>query len=413
MEEQKRSLSVDKLRKNAETIMEINKKQEMKETIKNQGLEKECLTLLYKNNSIDEDSFNYLISILDKTDIISEMITVITVRNISYAKIEAPSKEIQISNLKSTIKRKILKLVDQYTLKIPEKNYYEMAENKATNSITKVLVRKHKESDFDIMGNIEIKSDKTTIKLNGVKTPKTSTSKFLDFLMLMWVENGRSEKTIKVHLKEYLNLRGKKDTKDTRKELRKEINEALNTIENIKITFTTERGQEKLNIKLNGGTCGIYNSIIHFNFNADFTEYLKEIPNQFMYAPKELFTFNDKYNPHSYYLLRKICLHKRLNLTKNNENIIGVKTLLDYCPKFEAYKNYNKSNHKRFLQLILEPFEKDMDAINSFNWHYKGNTQNTFDEFIKENVIITWNDYPVEKIIKLNSKKKEKKVNKK
>ena len=62
--------------------------------------------------------------------------------------------------------------------------------------------------------------------------------------------------------------------------------------------------------------------------------------------------------------------------------------------------------------LCKELIKKNMDAIKSFNWNYKGSIPNSFNELIKENIVVTWNNYHNEKIIKLKSKKQAKKINK-
>lgn len=364
---------------------------------------------LLQNKSINENEYNYLKENQDKSTVLKSIATIAN-DNIKSISLEFESQKININNLTPAVKNLIKKVVNKENLKIQSKLYHEVAENKATNSIIKSIAKKHKNDDF-LFGNLELNVDDSKIKIKGISKTKTSTNKFLDFLMMSYVLNGRSKKTMKIHLNEYLKLRGKEETKNTIKEIRKEINEALELIKNISISFTSEKRNNHLHMSLYGGTSGIVNNIIHFNFNNDFLEYLDEIPKQFMYIHKEIFTFNDKYNPHSYYLLRRACLHKRMNFGKSNENIIGMKTLLDYCPKFTAYQNYEQLQTKKFSQWIIEPFEKDMDIITAFSWEYLGNQPTTFNKLLSKKIQLTWNDYPniklenFKKTIKNSSKK--------
>ena len=91
-----------------------------------------------------------------------------------------------------------------------------------------------------------------------------------------------------------------------------------------------------------------------------------------------------------------------MNLGKPNENIIGVETLVNSSPTFPKYEDVNY----RFTQFILEPFERDMDAIKSIKWHYAGEQPTNYNEFITSNVVITWVDYPDDEVKKLTQRKK-------
>jgi hypothetical protein len=75
-------------------------------------------------------------------------------------------------------------------------------------------------------------------------------------------------------------------------------------------------------------------------------------------------------------------------------------TLVNASPTFPKYEDVNY----RFTQFILEPFERDMDAITSIKWHYAGEQPTNYNEFITSSVVITWVDYP--DVAKLTQRKK-------
>ena len=135
----------------------------------------------------------------------------------------------------------------------------------------------------------------------------------------------------------------------------------------------------------------------------------------FLYVPIEILQSNEKKNPNTYLLYKKIVSHKRINVGKKNENIIKVKTLYDYCVTLPRYEDVMASD-KHIDQRIIKPFERDLDIIKEFSWHYETEEPPTdFTQWINTNIIITWrNQLPDTKTILEGRKKyKSKDENKK
>ncbi|NCB72465.1 MAG: hypothetical protein EOM45_11915 [Clostridia bacterium] len=101
-----------------------------------------------------------------------------------------------------------------------------------------------------------------------------------------------------------------------------------------------------------------------------------------------------------------------MNRNKLNADIIGVMTLLEstpIIPKYEDIKDQGRIN-----QRIIEPFERDMDAIrDTLKWQYCGTngTQivppTNYEEFSKALIKIAWNNYPERKEHPKKNKRKE------
>ena len=120
----------------------------------------------------------------------------------------------------------------------------------------------------------------------------------------------------------------------------------------------------------------------------------------------KLFEFNEKENPHSYYLLKRLLWHRHINHKHRNTTIISVKSLLYACPNLPDYDSIVKSGQIR--QRIIDPFERDLDVLSDvFTWKYKYMKKYicaeesqiiNYDTFIKCMLHIEWVDYPVERI---------------
>ena len=222
------------------------------------------------------------------------------------------------------------------------------------------------------------------------------TAKLLYIALSIEVANSNSN-AIRLPLDKYMEMRGLKDKKTARKQ----VKEDLKTLASIRVEFKEKRKGKQgdfLNIRLSGGTEGIVNGVIIFNFNTDYVSHIKRSGAPPL--PKGLLFLNQQYNPYSSDFLFRITNHKIMNRTKSNEDIIGVKTLLDAAPQMPKYEDIKDSG--RISQRIIEPFERDMDALNkTIKWHYCGpkgaqvEGPANYEEFIAALVKITWvNPFP-------------------
>jgi len=275
----------------------------------------------------------------------------------------------------------------------------------ATNALTKIKPSTKRNTIIDTItgtatitqGNLSITIPDFT-KLTGFRT---STYQLLDALTVALTETGAKSPVVALSLEEYMKKRGLKD----KKEARKQVTDDLETLFNATISFKEKRkkGQEQdfHDIRIIDSK-GIRKGIINVTFGTAFYNILLGYP--IMPYPAQLWELNSKRNPNSFYLLRKIAEHKNMNVGKKNEDIIAVKTLLaaaPYLPSYEEVMNTDRAISRR----IIEPFERDMDALeDTLTWTYchSNNTPLTdeelssmsYDTFISLLIKIDWKQYP-------------------
>lgn len=240
-----------------------------------------------------------------------------------------------------------------------------------------------------------------------------SAGKLLDSFLIAMAQEGFNTSTAVLPLKEYAELTGRKDMKELRKRTRAD----MEILKRIKIreeprNKSSRNTGEGVNTYLFGGTEGIKNGKIIFKFNEDFFRIFAGQRN-YLYMPVEALQSNERKNPHTYLLYKKVISHKRINAGKPRENKIKVKELYDFCvtlPRYEEVMKTTRQTDKR----IIEPFERDLSVINEFSWHYETEEPpKDFKEWLNTYIIITWNnDQPgIEDVIK-GREKQQKRVEK-
>jgi len=275
----------------------------------------------------------------------------------------------------------------------------------ATNTLTKIKPSTKRNTIIDtITGTATITQGNLSITIpdfTKLKGFRTSTYQLLDALTVALTETGAKSPAVALSLEEYMKKRGLKD----KKEARKQVTDDLETLFNATISFKEKRkkGQEQdfHDIRIIDSK-GIRKGIITVTFGTVFYNILLGYP--IMPYPAQLWELNSKRNPNSFYLLRKIAEHKNMNVGKKNEDIIAVKTLLavaPYLPSYEEVMNTDRAISRR----IIEPFERDMDALeDTLTWTYchSNNTPLTdeelssmsYDTFISLLIKIDWKQYP-------------------
>lgn len=133
----------------------------------------------------------------------------------------------------------------------------------------------------------------------------------------------------------------------------------------------------------------IKNSKVIFKFTFDLAKYLSQA--YIMPYPENLLQVNSRYNPHAYYLGRKLLDHYNQNFKKENRNKVHVSTLLRGLPDLPDYKNT-----EHVTQLIIDPFERDLDSlVNKYgildSWEYRSKTgESVTEEFLKDIEYDVW-----------------------
>ncbi len=286
-----------------------------------------------------------------------------------------------------------------------KKTFSTIRQGTATNALTKIKAIEGKTAKLDpITGTATIKKGNFTLTIPDYATLsglKTSTYQLLDAITIALTESGAKSPTVVIPLKAYMDRRGLKD----RKEAKNQVKADLEVLRKSSITGEEKRGKNTtsysfVNIADSGEVKR--NGDIVFTFGTTFFNMLLGYP--VMPYPAQLQSINNRRNPNSYYLLRKIAEHKNMNIGKKNEDIISVKTLLSVAPNLPSYDEV-KATDRAFTRKIIEPFERDMDALaDTLTWIYchSNNTPLTdeelqnmsYDIFKGLLVKIDWRQYP-------------------
>lgn len=236
---------------------------------------------------------------------------------------------------------------------------------------------------------------------------RTSTHKLLDILMLTYSETREKEVTISIQ--DFMKLRGLKD----RKTAEEQVKEDLATLYSLSASFRQKEGNKIVAYNdariIQGKGQSFKNGIIRVKFGDDFFNAMQSY--HVMPMPPAFLALNDKHNPNSYHLGRRIALHKNMNYGKPNEDLIGVITLLEACPNLRTHEEVYKNGKQSYTQKIIDPFYRDMNELEAtgiFTWEYcHSNGMPLTDEelenlnyeiFKKLLVKITWHIYPAREI---------------
>lgn len=275
-------------------------------------------------------------------------------------------------------------------------------QGKATNQFTKIS-SSNNNADVNLNGEARIKEGEITVFIdnytNLTRGLSPTTYRLLDALTVSFTESGATDTLITIPLKYYMEKCGIKDPKTARKQVKDE----LNTLYNISLEWTEKNGKHEKDFAKTRlcDSVGIKKGVILFNLTPAFFTYLKNTP--VMPYPPQLYRINSKYNPHSFFFLRKIAEHKNMNYSKSNADIIAVKTLLNASPEMPKYKDIAKGGE--ITRRIIDPFERDMDALeDTITWEYchknghpltNEETETfTYELFEALLIKITWKKYP-------------------
>ncbi len=272
-------------------------------------------------------------------------------------------------------------------------------QGEATNKLARIKTKITDPGQLDLYGNGVVTSEDFKVfikeyeKLSGGVRP--TAKKLLDALIITATESGQTDTMVRLPLAQYMQMRGLRDVKEARKQVRQDI-EALDAIS---IEFREKRRGKTgdyLKMSISGGTNGLVRGVILFRFNTDFFNVMLNYP--VMPFPKEILRLNSRRNPNSEFFLRRIAEHKNMNIGKPNEDIIGVKTLLLSSPELPRYADLGEKG--QVSQRIIDPFERDMDALDILEWNYCGKNGTPCDppksyaEFERARVRIVWKTYP-------------------
>lgn len=281
--------------------------------------------------------------------------------------------------------------------------FYYIVQGKGINALTKAKTQNLVPAQIGLLGDAVIKVDNDftlTIKKyaelkNGIRT---TAYMLLDCLVIHFTETGSRSAQIRLPLEKYMEMRGLKDKKEARAQVIEDM-EALKRIEYEARERIRGKWVHSGSISIFGGTGLIKNSVIYFNFNADFYNQLKNYC--IMEYPKELLKANPKKNPHAYYFGRYIAENYRMNEGKERQNCITIQALLEQSPELPSYETV-MSTDRAIYKRIIYPVIRDLDSIGPLYYDLVSKDGNiiddpqglTYDEFKACKIIVDYSDFP-------------------
>lgn len=291
-----------------------------------------------------------------------------------------------------------------------ERGFHKRNQGDLTLALSKIIPKKQGRID-PLAQKCIVNKGKVKIELpENIASKYGVTTQMLRDYLAQRVEDAASKdeekRTYIISPAEWLEVRGLKASvrKEAKTDLINNVNALLATT--CYYTYTTASGEVKrvggFNIleKADPMKGGRFKCI----FTRSYGQYA--LNRGKAYYPDAAYQFNPKYNPNSYSLIQGISAYKKMNIGKDNEDIISVKVLLDeHCPFIPKYADVFKSG-RHYQREIIEPFERDMNALETCGISYCYHDPETGEEFkesnlgyekwITLNVHITWSRYPYE-----------------
>lgn len=301
--------------------------------------------------------------------------------------------------------------VDDKTLKseiqkIGIKSSKYLKQGPHTNQLALLNTRTTKSESLDhLYDKGTYKIGKLSIYIKGVVNKKTyfdsNTSQLLEMLIVELGKTGCNSPMVHLPVRTYMNLRKVSDRRKARKKLIEQLNNLWEV--SMKLESNNDKYSKYANyeIRILGDRGTLLNGNIDVKFNDTFFEMIKAY--SVMYYPDLLFSLDERRNPNSYYFLRKIVEHKRINFGRKNADIISVKSLMDSSPNVPSYEDI--SGKGQIKQRIIKPFERDMNAlVDEIDWEFYQESLPISNEeaekldiqsFSNLMIHITWKYYPL------------------
>ena len=256
-----------------------------------------------------------------------------------------------------------------------EKDFYGLMQNRDFNDNLISLSGKST-NEKDINNDYVIANDDNTFCLRMSKRNKLKPSNrlFITMLLSQLTEYGAIKECYKepfvFTLEDYTNFRGIAFNK-----ARTKIKDDLDALFDMSLEIKSEEPKQKqsyVKFRIIGAQAVIKMNKISLWFTPQFLNYYATISG-YLKLPKEIFKIDVRYNPNTFDLFWKLAYHYNVNTNSNkdnkNKNVLSVKTLLKYCcaiPKYD--ENLKKAGG--MTQRIINPFIRDMNAINIIDWYF-------------------------------------------
>ncbi len=294
---------------------------------------------------------------------------------------------------------------------VVHEGFKSVRQGTATNEFTKVRATPQNTTHVALKQVREIRRGDMIITIPDDYSPKglkTSTYQLLDAAMWKLTESGAASPEVCLSKEEYLKLRGLESWDKAQRQIKADLSMLLS----VQLTRnpSTKRNKTKL-----GQTFKLMNffdsaevdkkGMIRITFAPTFFSLINEKGAfNVAYFPNLLWHLDNKRNPNSYFLGRKIAELKNIQYGDKNEDRISTKTLRENAPYIPSYDEV-MAGDRRLSSRIIEPLERDLDALGEIlTWEYchKNGAPLTDEEIQNFNyklfdtllVKITWKDYP-------------------
>lgn len=306
-----------------------------------------------------------------------------------------------------------------------QQGYSHILQGKATNALAHTSKRSMTANPVTGAGLATTDSVEVFIRNYNSIVLNVPTHKVMDALTLKLTSNfphGKeataesidAHRAVELSVDEYMELCQLKD----RKEARKQLSEATQALYDVSLEWDEVRyyvpeGKKKRVkdtfhwktriIDTTGADLDqdpVKRGKVAIKFSFDIAKYLSQA--YIMPYPDKLLSISAKYNPHSYYIGRKLAEHHNMNIGKENASRISVRTLLEALPDLPSYDSIISTAGKNITQQIIQPFERDLIALRDTygiltSWHYcNSKGEPLTDEQVESYSYSTWVQWLVE-----------------
>lgn len=294
---------------------------------------------------------------------------------------------------------------------VVHEGFKSVRQGTATNEFTKVRATPQNTVHIALKQVSEIRRGDMIITIPDDYSPKglkTSTYQLLDAAMWKLTESGAASPEVHLSKEEYLQLRGLESWDKAQRQIKADLSMLLSV-------QLTRNPSTKRNKTKPGQTFKLMNffdsaevdkkGTIRITFAPTFFSLINEKGAfNVAYFPNLLWHLDNKRNPNSYFLGRKIAELKNIQYGDKNEDRISTKTLRENAPYIPSYDEV-MAEDRHLTNRIIAPLERDLDALEEIlTWEYchKNGAPLTDEEVQNFNyklfdtllVKVTWKDYP-------------------
>lgn len=253
--------------------------------------------------------------------------------------------------------------------------YFNTINADPTNQLTYTSIKSSDLNIDPITGTATLKRKNIILRiLNAENLLKKTLSKTANYLLhaliMKFNATGKKSDIILLPIQEYITLRDLHNRDAAIEQINKDLEQLHSYVishTNIKNKSKKKCDQNFYDISLCQGK-GILEGprkkklFIRFHLSKYFYDYL----NDAYIMPLHPDTF--KLDPKTSSFNLSLCLHAHFNMNynKKNANMISVETLLEVCDKIPT----KEKAYPKLSQRIIEPFERDMDALEFLKWEF-------------------------------------------